>query len=46
MLFSASRADEFAHTLQDIYWKCFIMGQGEGVEAIADALENAPAEAK
>lgn len=45
MLFSASRADEFAHT-QDIGWKCFILGQGEGIEAIADAIENAPKDAK
>lgn len=41
MLFSASRADEFAHT-QDIDWKCFILGQGEGIEAIADVIANAP----
>lgn len=45
MLFGASRADEFAHT-QDIDWKCFILGQGEGIEAIAGAIENAPKEAK
>ena len=41
MLFSASRADEFAHT-QDIDWKCCILGQGEGIEAIADVIANAP----
>ena len=41
MLFSASHADEFAHT-QDIDWKCFILGQGEGIEVIAGVIANAP----
>lgn len=39
MLFSASRADEFAHT-QNIGWRCFILGQGEDIEEIATAQSN------
>ena len=45
MLFNNLRADEFVHT-QDIDWKCFILGQGEGIEAIADVIANAPKETK
>ena len=40
MLFASSRADEFAQT-QDIDWRCFILGQGEGIEEIVNLIKTA-----
>ena len=38
MLFASSHADEFAQT-QDIDWKCFILGQGEGIDELASSIK-------